>query len=61
MFEILKALLDAKTASDAAGKGFWWEIDPANDGTGRAILKVEIEITDEDNEFVEQFTQLVGG
>jgi hypothetical protein len=58
MFEILKALLAMQDAAQEHGAGFWWNLAPEN-GVG-PVLKIEVALTADDVEFVEQMRQLVG-
>lgn len=58
MFEILRALVAMKDASDENGNGFWWEI--TNSESGTPVLKIEVSLSEADVEFYEQFKELVG-
>lgn len=53
MFEILKALMALNEACDAAGYGMYWDIDSET-----FVLKVEVQVTEADREFVQQAREM---
>ena len=54
MFEILKALMAMSEAAETNANGFWWDV--THDGT--SVLKVEVALSPEDVEFVDQARQM---
>jgi hypothetical protein len=53
VFEILKALITLQQACDETGHYLHWDI-----GGGDNVLRVEIQVTAEDREFVDQAREM---
>lgn len=60
MFELLKALMALNHTALDGNRTFNWNVSEEGLHDGNAVLKVDIALSREDVEFIEQFRQLVG-